>query len=286
MSFLKNLFGGGGPKAPNLGPAPQINFSPAGFSGSGGSASFAGGQYGFTPSAASTSAIGNLASTFGQQAGALGQLRQSVAPGFSQFRQAGLRDLSNQQRATTSNLRDNLAQRRILGSSFAQDSLGRTNAEFEKQRTDFIAQSYLQEVATSQQLIQQQYQAAAQQYTVGINQMNFETGIAAHLTSQATSASAAVAEAQARIDQTQSMNQATMQFNYDKMGADASAGMGKLAGSLLTAPGSSAFGQGASSLGSSASSFFGSLFGGSTAAGGTEAAIAAELPDLAMMAVV
>lgn len=226
---MSSLFGGG--SAPQLGPAPRINFNPSSFSSSGGSASYSGGGYGFTPSAGATANIGGLQSTFGAQAGAIGALRPMVAPGFSAFRQAGLRDLGNQHRASASNLRDNLAQRRILGSSFAQDSLSRNDAEFAKQRTDFIAQSYLQEIDTSNKLIQEQYQAAAQQYSVGINQMNFETGIAAQLTSQATSASASVAQAQAQIDQKQALAQADMNMKSDQANA---AGIGKLIGTGLS----------------------------------------------------
>lgn len=219
MSFL---FGGGSTPVQS----PKINFpGPSGFNTAGGSASYSGGSYNFSPSAAQTSAIGSLQSTFGAQAGALGQLRQSVQPGFSQLRRAGLNQLNTQQQATTSNLRDNLAQRRILGSSFAQSSLSQNDAEFAQQKANFVAQSYLQEVQTSNQLIQEQYQAATQQYSVGINQMNFDTGIAAQLTSQATQASASVAEAQAKLDAQ------TAQFNATQK-ANADAGVGKLIGTL------------------------------------------------------
>lgn len=257
MSFLSNLFGGGNT---TVTPA-QINWGgPGSFSTGGTTTTYSGGQYNIGQTPALSGAIGGLQQTFQNQASALGGLANTVRPGFSQFRQAGLTDLANQNRANISNLRDNLAQRRVLGSSFANSSISQANADYAQNRANFIAQSYLQELQASQSLIQQQYQAATQAYTVGINQMNFETGLAAQLTSQATSASANVAEAQARLDQS------AAEFNA-KQAADSAAGIGKFAGSLLTAPagsiaqtGLSALGSaGASALSGGASSIFGAI---------------------------
>ena len=245
---MSSLFGGQlstNLQAPQLGAAPQINYTPAGYGTAGGSASFAGGQYQFTPSAAATSAIDGLQSTFQQQANAYGALANTVQPGFSQLRRAGLNQINTQQQATTSNLRDNLAQRRVLGSSFGNASISNSDAEFAQQKANFTAQSYLQEVSTSQQLIQQQYQAATQSYAAGINQMNFDTGIAAQLTSQASSAMANMAQAQASIDQKQALSQAQLQQQYDSMNNANSAtnisnnnasiaGIGKLAGTAAS----------------------------------------------------
>jgi hypothetical protein len=182
--------------------APQINYKPGGFF-SGGLTAMPGaaGNYHVTESAALKDQIGKLQSTFGQQASDLANLRGTVAPGFSLFRQAGLADIAGQGQQNISNLRDSLAQRRVLGSSFANSSLSQAQADVEKQRTDFIAQSYLQELSASNQLIQEQYQAATQQFSVGINQMNFEAGIAAQLTQSANSTMASVATAQAQLDQ-------------------------------------------------------------------------------------
>src|SRR5438067_933572 len=104
MSFISNLFGSGS--------APQINYTPSGFTGGG--LKFSGGK--LTESASLKSQVGGLQSTFGQQAGEIGKLASTVAPGFSNFRKAGLSDIENSRLSTTSNLRDNLAQRRILGS--------------------------------------------------------------------------------------------------------------------------------------------------------------------------
>lgn len=241
MSFLANLFGGGGNT--QIQPA-QINWGgPSGFSSPGVTGSYSSGQYNIGQTPQLSSAIGGLQNTLQGQAGALKNLAGTVAPGFSQFRRAGLADLATQQKANISNLRDNLAQRRVLGSSFANSQVSQANADYAQNRANFIAQSYLQELSASQSLVNQQYQAAAQSYTVGINQMNLETGVAAQLTQQASQLSAQMAQAQAGL------NQSAAQFNATQE-ANSQAGLGKFLGSLLTAPGSSVFGQAASGIGS------------------------------------
>lgn len=210
---MSSLFG-----SSSSGSSALQNFRPASFNAGGISATFGGGQYNISQSPALTQQIGQLQSTFGQQAQALGGLAQTVAPGFSQFRQAQLSDLSTQQAALKSNLQQNLAQRRILGSSFAQNTLTQADAEYQKQRDQVIAQSYLQELQASNQLIQEQFQAATQQYATGINQMNLEAGIAAQLTQSATQSMASIAEAQAKLD---AQNAAGMGSFFGTVGAAA-----------------------------------------------------------------
>lgn len=180
--------------------APKINYSPPGFSGGGINATFSGNKYNLGVSPERSNAVGNVASTFGQAASAFGALGQQVKPGFSLFRQAGLSDLSNQQHSAQSNLSENMAKRRVLGSSFASDAASRQDAEFAKQRDDFIAQSYLQELEASNKLTQQQFEASVQQFQTGITEMNFEAGIAADLTGKASAAMAGIATAQAQLD--------------------------------------------------------------------------------------
>jgi hypothetical protein len=158
-----------------------------------------------------------LQRTFGQEASAFGALGQTVAPGFSDFRRAGLADLTTQQQASRSNLQDNLAQRRIMGSSFANAQQTQQDAEFAQARDKFIAQSYLQELDASNKIIQERFQAATQQFSVGINEMNFEAGIAADLTGKITGTMSQIAQMQAELD------------------AKAQAGVGQFWGSLISA---------------------------------------------------
>lgn len=195
MSFLGKIFGSGN-DAPRI-QATSPNFSTPGYTGS-----FTPGVgYTLNPTNALSTTIGNLQSTFGQAASAFGNLAQTVAPGFSMFRRAGLRDLAFQQKGNISNLTKNLAQRRVLGSSFANASISQANADYDKNRADFIAQSYLQELSASQQLIQQEFTAKANEFKVGIDQMNLETSLAAQLTTNASSSMNQIAVAQAQLDE-------------------------------------------------------------------------------------
>jgi hypothetical protein len=204
----------------------QINYQPKGFNAGGISASSgAGGTIRIKDSAGLKSQIGQLQSTFGQQASDLAALRGTVAPGFSQFRQAGLSDIATQGQASVSNLRDEMAKRRILGSSFANSQISQANADIEKARSDFIAQSYLQELSASNSLIQEQYQAATSGFKVGIDQMNFEAGIAAQLTQSANETMSKVATAQAQLDQQNA------QANAEGIGKAIGLGVGMVTGS-------------------------------------------------------
>jgi hypothetical protein len=220
---MSSLFGG-----TTISPS-QINFNPAGqsFSSTGLTGTYTGGGgFNLAQSPALSSQVGQLQSTFGQAASAFGALGATVQPGFSQFRQAGLADIANQQAQATSNLSNNLAQRRVLGSSFAQNQLSNNAATFAQQQADFTAQSYIQELQASTQLTQQQFSAATQQFSTGINQMNFETGIAAQLSSQMTGIMSNIATAQAQLDQQAAQFNATQSSN-------ALAGLGKLVGGFF-----------------------------------------------------
>jgi hypothetical protein len=209
---MTSLLGGGGG-------APKINFTPGGFNAGGINASFSGGGYNISEGPGLAGNLASLQQTYGNEAAAFGKLAGTVQPGFSQFRRAGLSDLATQQKRNLSNLSTNLSQRRILGSSFANSQVSQANADYEKNRADFIAQSYLQELQASTTLTQQQFEASSKQFMVAINQSNLEAGLAAQLTGSANAALSSVAKAQAELD------------------AQAAAGSGKLLGTILSMAG-------------------------------------------------
>ena len=86
----------------------------------------------------------------------LGGLRGSVAPGYSQLREARLNAIEDARSRTVGNLRDSLARRRVSGSSFANDDLARTEAEFGRASSEAEAQSFLEELDANMRLISQQ----------------------------------------------------------------------------------------------------------------------------------
>ena len=59
--------------------------------------------------------VNSTASLFRDQAGLVAGLRAKVAPGMSDLRSARLAEIENARRSSVSNLRDNLARRRVLG---------------------------------------------------------------------------------------------------------------------------------------------------------------------------
>jgi len=191
---LGGLLGGSGQSAP------QINYTPPGFNAGGLSATFSGNGYNVTPSADRSAAVGNIASTFGQQANALGAIGSQWQPGFSQLRQAQLGQINSNRTAAIGNLQQNLQNRRVLGSSFAQDAVNRTTAQYDQQQQQTIAQTYLQELQASQQTIQQQYGAAVSSFQTGLTEMNLEATLASDLTNKASSSMQQVATAQAQLD--------------------------------------------------------------------------------------
>lgn len=193
-------FGLGGLLGGLSSPAPQINFTPSGFSGGGLAGSFANGSYGVTADPNRMAAVGGVANTFGQQANALGQIAGQWAPGFSALRNTQLTALNNNRAQAIGNLRDNLAQRRVLGSSFAQNSLASADQQYQDQISQTMAQTYLQELQATQQITQQQYTAARGQYQTMLDELNLEGGLSAQLSSQASAAMERASIAQAQLD--------------------------------------------------------------------------------------
>ena len=245
MSFLSGLFGGGG--------TPQNSFQPNGISSNTGFSVGSGGSISESPTLQSN--IGSLQSTFGAGANAFGQLASTVAPGFNQLTKAGLSQINTQAKANLSTLNQNLSTRRIQGSSFANAQISQANADTEQQKANYVAQSFLQSLQASSSLTQQQYSLATQQYSTAISQSNIEAGVAASLTSSNNQIMGQISQANTALQ------------------AQAIAGAGQFAGTLLglgTGTANSTLGggliSGATSAGSSVFGSLGRLFGGSTAA--------------------
>src|SRR5690242_19388374 len=194
--------------------APQANFVPPGFNAGGLSSTFGANGYTVSPSADRTGAVSNIANTFSAQAGDIGNLRSQFAPGYSALRAAQLANIQNNRRAAVGDVSQNLQNRRVLGSSFAQDAINRTAASYDEQEKNAIAQTYLQELEAQHQLIQTQYAASVNSFKTVLDEMNLEAGPAADMTTRVSSALANVANANAKLQ------------------ADASAGAGKFFGTI------------------------------------------------------
>lgn len=82
-----------------------------------------------------------------------GELLPQVALGASEVRDARREAIESGRLRTVSDLKNSMARRRIAGSSFATDRLGSVNAEFDFQRGQGDAQSSLEEIATTAQIL-------------------------------------------------------------------------------------------------------------------------------------
>ena len=87
-----------------------------------------------------------FAERFPRALGDLDTLRSLVAPGSSRLREARLADIANARSRSIGNLRDNLARRRVLGSSFGNDALVRADREFAELEAAVEAETTFQEI--------------------------------------------------------------------------------------------------------------------------------------------
>ena len=175
------LFGGR-----NSGSSGLTSFAPAGINAGGLTSSYSGGNLNIGASAERLGLVKGVSDTFSGLADETAGLRSSVAPGVSALRASRLEEVENARRSAVGNLRENLQRRRVLGSSFGQDALTRAEAEFGRQREKVSAESFLQELEMTNQLIQQEYGARRSSFQTGLDEMNLEADIATKLAGKAT----------------------------------------------------------------------------------------------------
>lgn len=222
MSFL---FGGD---------TPQVQYNPVGASGGGLNTSIpsGGGNITVTPDANRLGAVGDVANTYSDLAKETGDLRSKVTPGYNDLLTSQLGNINDSARSAIGNLRTNLQSRRILGSSFGQDTIGRTDAEFSKQRNETMATNYLSSLDASNKLLQQQYQARTQAANTGLTELNLEANVANGLIGNTNQILAQNAQTNAKLE------------------AEAQAGQGKMLGTLFGNVGQSLFGPSLAKAGS------------------------------------
>jgi hypothetical protein len=190
-------------------------------------------------------ALGALRALFPQQAGEIEALRAKVAPGMSELRSSRLAELESSRSRAIGNLRDNLQRRRVLGSSFAADTLANTEAEFAQQKDKVTAESFMTELEMTNQLLGQEFDLRRGEFQAALDAMNMEADLAAQLSSQVTDIMAAsarykaqvvagLATSGAQIDSNNAANRARLLAESDK-------GAGSFIGQI-TAPLSRAFG--------------------------------------------
>lgn len=178
--LMSGLFGGGGESGGTS------NFAPIGVKAGGLTSDFDGKNIWVNASGERTGAVKSVADTFGKQADALASLMPRVAPGISDLRRSRLGAIENARLSAVGTLRDNLARRRVLGSSFGQDAITRAEAEFSQQTQAAEAESFLQEMEMTNNLMQQEFTARRGQFQTFLDEMNLEANMAVGLAGKAT----------------------------------------------------------------------------------------------------
>lgn len=115
---------------------------------------------------------------------AYGDLLSQITPGFGRLTEARKTDIENQARAATGNLREQLARRRVLGASFAEDQVRGLQAQYDQMRDQAIAESMVEELKMTGDVITARTNAWQQAIADGLSQLQFEGNIGAQLTTQ------------------------------------------------------------------------------------------------------
>ena len=219
MSF--GDFFGGGDTSLDLGDVPIVTFRGGGLRGTFEKGGDEQGTATVTSSPFRRRQIRNLQREFQREGRKLGNLRKSFTKAGGQLRRSIRRASVREQRRAVGNLRENLARRRILGSSFASDAIGRTKAEFATQRGESLAVARLKELDVSTQLLQAQSTARRNATNVRLNELNLKAQLAAQFQ----------ANLQAAFSQSQAVQQQLAAGILETFGE----GLGSLIG-VATAP--------------------------------------------------
>ena len=172
------------------------------------------------------SLVSRTSKAFRNQARTLAGLRGRVAPGVSDLRASRLAAVGDARSRAIGNLRENLQRRRVLGSSFGQDALTRTEAEFGRERDRVESETFLQELELTTQLLDRETKARTNSFQTRLNELNLQADLAQGIGSQATTILNQTAQLQA------SLALRAGQFNA-KSAQQSSAGAGQFFGQAI-----------------------------------------------------
>lgn len=133
-----------------------------------------------------TGVLDNISKGYVSQAGQYGDLLSRVKPGVGEITNTAVDTIRNRRTAAIGNLRENLARRRVLGSSFGQDAISRAEAEFAQQESKARAGGLMQELDITNKLIGEQSAANISQFQTYLDQLNLETQVGTQLASGVT----------------------------------------------------------------------------------------------------
>ncbi len=190
--IVKGLFGG---KSSSEGILQR--FRPVGFQSPGATGSFDAGSntYSLLRTPERSAAISSVVSGFNAQSQAMAGLRPQVAPGFGRLTrgiqastQERIAALRGEGRRTVGNIRENLARRRLAGSSFQASEVAAAEAEFARaedtaraESAVAEAQAFISEIGLTSDLIKEEFGAAVAGAETVLRELNFDTSTVASL---------------------------------------------------------------------------------------------------------
>jgi len=138
---------------------------------------------GATP--ARRSAVAGLGDIYSSYAGELSALLPQVAIGTSDLRKAALNAVENARARSRSDLRGDMERRRLGGSSFAADTLSRSDAEFSQIAAEVESSAFLKEFEMATKVMEQRTAAELQALQVFLDESNLEADFALKLVQSA-----------------------------------------------------------------------------------------------------
>lgn len=112
---------------------------------------------------------------------AYSDLLTQIRPGFGRLTNARVGEIKNAATKAVGNLRDQLARRRVAGASFANDQVGSLQAEYDRMTEQAIAESMVEELKMTGDVIGARTQARNQTLAQAFDQTQFEGTIGANL---------------------------------------------------------------------------------------------------------
>lgn len=192
-----SLFGGSKGEAQ----APLSDFRPTGFSAGGLSTGFdPEGRITVSSNADRAGAVSSLRDFLNRNADEIAGLRAKVAPGISDLRASRLQEIENARTSAVGDLRENLSRRRVFGSSFGNDAIARAELEFGQAKDKVAAESFLQELEMTHQLINEDFSLRRAAVQTGLDELNLQADLGAKLSGKATEVLGANARALAELN--------------------------------------------------------------------------------------
>lgn len=181
--IFKGIFGGRSSSEKIL-----QRFQPTGFSAPGLTGTFDKGANRFDVQRTGEGArtIADFRKAFEGRAAEFRGLRADVKPGFGRLTRSRVEAIRGAGQRAVGNLREELAKRRVLGSTFASREIASTEAEFGRQEEFARAESFLQELGLTGELIKEEFGSLISGFAAMLQQMNFETALSANLANNAS----------------------------------------------------------------------------------------------------